>query len=179
MAKAGSMRQAAALAGVTPRAIRDWITAGRLPAAGPWTAAQLKKAAPTGPQAGNRGRVTAAHGTTTRWRAGCTCDECRDAHNIELRDRHRVERAHWWAPRLDPLCESLASGMQYGEALAVRGIALQAVSSYRRVDAEFAKAIDAALMEGRDPALPHGTSSGWGARCRCPECREYHEQYRR
>ena len=76
------------------------------------------------------------------------------------------------------LCELLAAGARYGDAGHQVGATTREVAAYRRRDPAFAARLDAALIEGRDPDVAHGTSVGWGTGCRCPDCREHHETYR-
>lgn len=160
--------------GVTPPTVRAWVEKGWLTASGPWTTADARAAAARSRQRAGRGAV-AAHGTASRWRAGCSCEACRAAHNAESRDMREAARVEWWADREAPLLEALAGGVPWREALAEVGATAQAVTAHRYRSPAFAAALDAALMEGRDQSLEHGTAGAWRAGCRCPECREYHE----
>ena len=46
------------------------------------------------------------------------------------------------------------------------------VHRYRAYDPQWAIDVDQALMDGRDPNVPHGTANGYRwHKCRCPECR--------
>lgn len=169
---------AARLAGVTPMTIRLWVSKGwLLPAGEGWTAAQLRRAAEAGRQSSGRGS-TAEHGTASRWRAGCDCDACGAAHNLDTQQRRREARQAWWVQRTEPLLKRLAGGGDYGHVLADLEVTAAAVTARRRTDPSFAQALDEALMTGRDPDLRHGTAAAWKRRCRCPECREHHDATR-
>lgn len=166
---------AARIVGVTPGTIRLWLDRGWLRTSGPWTAQQVRRAAERAPHPGARG-IQAAHGTPSRWRAGCPCDDCLAAHNAEIAELREAARFAWWADREKSLLEALASGERYSEALERLDITAQAVTAHRRRSPAFAAALDQALMAGRDPDLQHGAWPGWKGGCRCPECRELHEQ---
>ena len=90
----------------------------------------------------------------------------------------REAGAQWWQDREGPLLAEVAEGAPYGEVLRGHGVTAQAVTGHRRRSPEFARALDAALLAGRDPELSHGSATGWRAGCRCPECREHHERSR-
>lgn len=111
----------------------------------------------------------------SRYRAGCRCAACVAAHNEQSTEDREAARRAWWADRETPLIEAVSAGAKYREVLEDQQLTAQAVTAHRRRSQEFAAALDAALMEGRDPGVEHGTGRGWKARCRCPECREYHE----
>lgn len=161
----------------TPSTIAGWVRRGLLPPP-PWTGQKLKRVAAKRARSPKTG-PTSPHGTESRWRAGCRCDECTDIHNAESRDRRRAERADWWAPRVQPLVDAFAAGVPYGEALASVDASWQALHRWRAIDPAFQEAIDQALMEGRRDDVDHGTPTAWREGCRCPECRDDHNATRR
>ncbi len=173
--KLTSARAAAAEAGITAPTIENWQRKGWLPAP-PWTKHQITMAQRRSRQRPGEGS-TAPHGTPARYRAGCPCTPCREAENAANRGlTYRRGMAHW--AELGPaLLDSLASGVSYQDALAAHGVTQQALTRHRHRDPDFATRLDEALMIGRDPTLPHGTNMGWKARCRCPECRAFHQSY--
>ncbi len=76
--------------------IRIWIDKGWLPPSTEgWTAAQVRRAARSGRQVAGRGSL-AEHGTESRWRAGCACEDCTAAHNDAERRRRAAARAEQW-----------------------------------------------------------------------------------
>ena len=164
-------------AGVTPPTVRQWIEKGWLKASGPWTAGAVDAAAQRSRQRAGRGPQS-AHGTASRWRAGCHCVACVEAHNADSRQSREAARRQWWEEREAPLVEAIRQGTAYREVLTELGISAQAVTAHRRRSETFARALDAALLEARDERLEHGTASGWRAGCRCPECRAHHEATR-
>lgn len=173
----GTFAGAARVARVTPATVRGWVAKGWLPKSGPWSVAEVRAAARRGRQRTGRG-TTAEHGTASRWRAGCQCAACTAAHNEDTRARRAEARAQWWQDREGPLLAEVAEGAPYGEVLRGHGVTAQAITGHRRRSPEFARALDVALLAGRDPELSHGSATGWRAGCRCPECREHHERSR-
>lgn len=133
---------------------------------------------------GKRGsRWHAGHGTPARWRGnstrpGCRCPECAQAHlDDQAAYKHRTAM-RWWETRGPDLCALLAAGRPYREALDEMETTAQAVTAHRRRDPAFAARLDAALHDGRDPTLDHGTATAWRRGCRCPDCRTEHERHR-
>lgn len=172
------LRDAARRLDVSTLTIKKWVTAGVLPAPGPWTDAQLRDAQQKAwRSAAPRRRLSSAHGTPSRWRAGCDCDECRDAHNAEVRSYRSTER-RWAGDDAATILRLVGEGVHLSDALAEVGRAPQALVALRLADPAYARQLDDALMATRDPNLPHGTSTGWRKRCRCPECRTHHEATR-
>lgn len=55
----------------------------------PWARAQLQVVRERTDQAGRRRGTRAAHGTITRWNAGCSCTKCRQRHSDTARARGR------------------------------------------------------------------------------------------
>lgn len=168
------MAAAARLAGVTPATIRGWQQKGWLPAP-PWTKAQIGRATTKGRQVAGRGSE-APHGSASRWRAGCSCQACADAHNTDIRTRRADAASASWATIADGLCGAFAAGTPYREALDTYGVTPSALSGQRRRDPDFAARVDEALTDGRNPDLAHGPASGWRNGCRCPECRADHDR---
>lgn len=176
MGEIDTYAQAARVTGVAAVTIKAWVDSGKLPT-GPWT--EKKLLAASGAQHPRGGRPsTSVHGTVSRWRHGCDCDACRDAHNREIRTMREDRRTAWWADKEDALIELVARGGIYGEILEEIGISAAAVTAHRRRDQGFAERLDEGLFQGRDETLTHGTGYAWRQRCRCPECRAYHEATR-
>ena len=69
------------------------------------------------------------------------------------------------------LIAKLRKGIHLDDAARELGTTPQRVFAAARVLREFGDQRDATLMAERDPALPHGTVTGYNKRCRCPECR--------
>ena len=172
---ARTKREVAEIAGVATITVGGWIKAGKLPNTGPWSDLQIAHASGISRGGSPRGAVS-EHGTASRWRFGCRCDECRRAHNAET-TRSRGPNVDW-ATVAPVLVEALTRGSSYRQAVEGAGVTTQAITRHRKRDQEFAAAIDSALRAGRDPALAHGSHGGWRAGCRCPECRTYHDSSR-
>ncbi|WP_156150392.1 helix-turn-helix domain-containing protein [Gordonia sihwensis] len=170
--------------GVDHGVIRHWIKIGLLPAVeGGWRPEDVEAAHQRWTPIVRRPVVEC--GTVAGWRVaacrdedGRRCAACRAAHNNASRELRREHRAEYWAERVDAPCELLADGGTYTDVLEQLEITAQAVTGQRSVDPVFAARIDAALMQGRDPSLPHGSALAWKAKCRCPECREHHSRSR-
>jgi hypothetical protein len=83
-----SVRQAAAICDVSLPVIRRWLSLG-LTTEPPWTVEQLRQVRALTDREGRRRGNRAAHGTITRWNAGCSCAECRRFQRDEARARGR------------------------------------------------------------------------------------------
>ncbi len=172
-----SRRAAAAIAGVTPSTISQWVAKGWL-ATPPWTREDLHTASTHGVRRRSHGSA-APHGSPSRFDAGCNCDKCTAAHYRQISEDNDTRRqAEWDAGPAEALITSVAAGVDYRQALAAAGVSSQAVTGHRKRDPAFATALDQALMAGRDPNLSHGTAEAWKMRCRCPECRTWHNAHR-
>lgn len=121
---------------------------------------------------------TAQHGTPSRWRKGCRCDQCSRAHLDDQATYIHDTAMRRWIPLGPALCALLESGYIYRDALIQVGVTAQAVTAHRRRDPQFSARLDQALIAGRDDRLEHGTPSAWRSGCRCPDCRDYHEASR-
>lgn len=120
-------------------------------------------------------RPKAPHGTTQRWRNGCRCDACLDAHNLDTRDRRRVASAAQLDLIAANLVSRLAAGDPFAQVARDLGTTPTAIHGRASWDPAWAALIDAALIAGRDPLLNHGSASAYRhGRCRCPECRQFH-----
>ncbi|WP_017539886.1 MULTISPECIES: hypothetical protein [Nocardiopsis] len=69
------------------------------------------------------------------------------------------------------LIAKLRKGTHIDDAARELGLTPQRVFSAARILGQFGEQLDATLTAERDPALPHGTVTGFNKRCRCPQCR--------
>lgn len=168
-----SKAAAARLMSVTPPTITAWIRAGWLQPTPPWSEADLATAKARRSNSGPP--MTAEHGTTSRYRGGCRCRPCGRAHVAQTNARVAARRRRTYTPeKLAAVAASLAAGMPYTRAVLANGLSVQGLGKWLYQHPHDRAVIDHALRAGRDPAIAHGTHSGWRAGCRCPECRATH-----
>lgn len=109
----------------------------------------------------------------SRYRAGDKDPAALAAHAAETtqwrHDNHPVT-----GETADMLLTLLAAGHALRITCDRLGVTTQAVHGRAQWDPEWSTALDAALMAGRDPDLPHGTHKAYRQHCRCPECRDFH-----
>jgi len=113
-----SVRQAAAASGVSPPVVRRWLSLGLIPGP-PWTREQLQEVRERTYPEGRRRGTRAAHGTITRWNAGCSCTKCRQLQSDEARARGR-RRAQQRLPaeRRQQLLDRIYAGRLFRTVLA-------------------------------------------------------------
>lgn len=171
MQKFTTAAAAADYAGVSESTIGNWRRRGWI-GQRPWSAAELD-AAPTHGERGGK-----PHGTEARWRSGCRCSECTQAHAgrmTEYRQRRRLQELEEAKPII---FRALREGEGYRGALDIAGVTARKITGWRTTIPGFADELDAVLTETRDPSLRHGTATSWKAGCRCPECTAYHDATR-
>ena len=123
-----------------------------------------------------------------------TCKECgRPVHRSRCDpshlERHRAASSEYRrtkraelipAPVRESICQMVAEGATVAEAADDTELRPGQIHGLAIAEPEFRSALDDALMAGRDPGLVHGRDSTYSRhRCRCPECREAHDQTRR
>jgi hypothetical protein len=151
-----SCRKAAQAVGVASTTVERWVRIGYL-GEGPWTLAQVRKAQNKAADNGRHGGIRAAHGTETRWRAGCPCDECLAAHNAHLRGSRRAQALNLLADHKSTVIEILSSGGTFEEVKEETGLTPQRLHGIAKWNEEWCRELDDALMSGRDPDIAHGT----------------------
>ena len=172
-----SVRQAAAVCNVSPPVVRRWLSLRLIPGP-PWTRVQLLKVRdltdPEGRRRGNRG----AHGTITRWNAGCSCTRCRRFQSETARARGR-ERAQQRLPveMRQQFLDAIYDGRPFRTVLRDLGLTSNQVWGLAKTDQEWAEKLDTALNAARRNDLKHGTNAAYVHGCVCHECRE-HQQIR-
>lgn len=111
---------------------------------------------------------------------GARCDPAhQQVHAVKsraYRARQRKDRFPGSVRR--SLLRALATGVPFGEACHERGVSAQLVWGTAHAEPRFAQQLDAALMAGRSPDIPHGRTWSYRRGCRCPECRRAHEAAR-
>ena len=168
-----SVRQAAAASGVSPPVVRRWLSLGLIPGP-PWTRAQLLEVRdltdPEGRRRGNRG----AHGTITRWNAGCSCTRCRQYQSEAARARGRA-RARQRLPiqMRQQLLNAIHDGRPFRTVLHDLGLTSNQVWGLTKTDQEWAEKLDTALNAARRSDLKHGTNAAYKHGWVCHECREH------
>lgn len=171
-----SQRQAANAIGAAATTVSQWVRTAKL-GPPPWTLTELRQVAASMRQTPG---LRSEHGTVSRWRAGCDCRRCTKAHLAELRTRRaRASGNDYDWTKLAPLIlKAIAAGGRYSDVLDRLGVTSRAVTAYRVHHPQFAQKLDQALMQGRDETITHGCDRSWRAGCRCPECRQYHDNTR-
>ena len=136
-----SVRQAAAASGVSPFVVRRWISQGMLDEP-PWTLDEVQEARDTE----HRGpRSQAAHGSTARWNAGCSCANCRTAHSDDARVRKRVRaQARLPAYVRQRLLAAIYAGQPSRAALRNLGLTSNQVFGLSKTDEDWSTALEAA-----------------------------------
>lgn len=172
-----SVGQAAAVCDVSPPVVRRWLSLGLIPAP-PWTVEQLHEVRDRTDPEGRRRGTHAAHGTITRWNAGCSCAECRQFQSDEARARGRAKaQQRLPADVRQQLLDAIYAGRPFRLVIGELGLTSNQVFGLATTDEEWSVALDAALTAGRRDDLRHGTNAAYVAGCVCKQCRE-HQQVR-
>jgi predicted component of type VI protein secretion system len=167
----GSFRQAAAVTGLTPSTVREWVTTGEL-SPPPWTVEELATVRDRHARH-QRVRGTAAdHGTNRRFDAGCSCALCRNAHRQAVtRAEHAAANRRFPPAARDRLLRLIVAGMLFGPAVRQLGLTPGVVWGRCQWDPDWATHLTAALDAVRPAGLPHGRQRAYRAGCRCTDCR--------
>lgn len=168
-----SVRQAAAVCNVSPPVVRRWLSLGLIPGP-PWTRVQLLEVRDlTDPEVRRRGN-RGAHGTITRWNAGCSCTRSRRLQSDTARARGRA-RAQQRLPveTRQRLLDAIREGQPFRTVLRVLGLTSNQVWGLAKTDQEWAEKLETALTAARRNDLKHGTNAACVHGCVCHECREH------
>ena len=168
-----SVRQAAAVCNVSPPVVRRWLSLRLIPGP-PWTQAQLLEIRdltdPEGRRRGNRG----AHGTITRWNAGCSCTRFRQFQSETARARRRARAQQRLPVQVrQQLLDAIYSGQPFRTVLRDLGLTSNQVWGLTKTDQEWSENLDTALTAARRNDLKHGTNAAYVYGCVCRECREH------
>jgi len=157
-----SVRQAAAASGVSPFVVRRWISQGMLDEP-PWTLDEVQEARDTE----HRGpRSQAAHGSTARWNAGCSCANCRTAHSDDGRARKRATaQARLPAYVRQRLVAAIYAGQPFRAALRNLGLTSNQVFGLSKTDEDWSTPLEASLTVTRRDDLQHATNAAYVAGC--------------
>jgi hypothetical protein len=171
-----SVRQAPAVCNVSPPVIRRWLSVGLI-GEPPWTVEQLQKVRDrTGPDGRRRG-TRAAHGTITRWNAGCSCVQCRRFQSDDARARgRRKAQVRLPADVRQQLLDGIYAGQSFRVVLRDLNLTSNQVWGLTKTDKEWSTALEAALMGTRRGDLKHGTNAAYVAGCVCKDCRNHQRQ---
>ena len=102
-------------------------------------------------------------------------------HRAACAEYRRTKRAELIpAPVRASICQMVAEGATVAEAAEATDLRPGQIRGLAIAEPAFRAALDDALMAGRDPGLVHGRDSTYSKyQCRCPECRDAHDQTRR
>jgi hypothetical protein len=156
-----SVRQAAAICNVSPPVIRRWLSLGLI-AEPPWTVEQLQNARDlTDPESRRRGN-RAAHGTITRWNAGCSCAKCRRFQSDDAKARGR-RRAQERLPGdlRQQLLDAIYAGQPFRTVLSDLGLTSNQVWGLTKTDTEWSESLEEALTATRRGDLEHGSNAAY------------------
>jgi hypothetical protein len=168
-----SVRQAAAACDVSPPVVRRWLSLGLI-AEPPWTPEQLHEVRDRTDPAGRRRGNRAAHGTITRWNAGCSCAECRRFQSDEARARGR-RKAQVRLPEdvRQHLLDGIYAGQPFRAIVRDLGLTSNQVWGLAKTNDQWSSQLDAALTATRRDDLRHGTTAAYVRGCVCKDCREH------
>jgi hypothetical protein len=158
---------------VSPPVVRRWLSLGLIRGP-PWTPEQLQAVRdltdPQGRRPGNR----AAHGTMTRWNAGCSCAQCREFQSDRVKARgRRKAQERLPAEVRQQLLDAIYDRKPFRQALRDLGLTPNQVWGLTKTDDEWSAKLDAALMANRRDDIKHGTNAAYVRGCVCSECREH------
>ncbi|GIH70359.1 hypothetical protein [Sphaerimonospora thailandensis] len=116
---------------------------------------------------------------SSRWRRGERDDAARNGHNAAERERRAQAADAKVRPVWRGILSQVREGVHIGDAAKRAGVTLHAVYGHAARDVRRQRALDAALMAGRDPDISHGTNHSYRVhKCRCPECKVAHDRQR-
>ncbi len=171
-----SVRQAAAVCGVSPPVVRRWLSLGLL-SEPPWTVQELREVRDSSDPNSSRRGSRAAHGTWTRWNQGCSCGQCRRLQSEAARSRKRAKaQTRLPVPVRQQLLDAIYSGQQFRTALRELGLTSNQVWGLTRTDEEWSEKLEDALTATRRDDLKHGTNAAYAHGCVCSECREHQRE---
>jgi hypothetical protein len=107
-------------------------------------------------------RARYGHGTHARWKSGCRCSACRQAHADAERSRGRVNaQARLPVKVRQRLLEGIYAGTPFRTVVRELGLTSQQVWGLTKTDQAWSTALEAALTAVRRDDLQHGTTPAY------------------
>jgi hypothetical protein len=120
-----------------------------------------------------RMRAKYGHGTRARWKSGCRCSTCRQAHADAERSRKRARaQARLPVEVRQRLLDGIYAGTPFRTVVRDLGLSSQQVWGLTKTDQEWSAELEAALTAARREDLDHGTNAAYIHGCMCTDCRE-------
>lgn len=168
---AWSVRAAGQAVGVHPTTVRRWIDRGDLAGAPPWAVKDLAVLRDRSAAAGRQRGLRAAHGTLSRYAAGCSCELCRAASAARQREREKaLTDAGLPAPARERLIELAEGGLLLTAAAAEIGVSARKVLRTMARHPDWGLRLQAALDDHRPDGWDHGHRAAFRHGCRCSDC---------
>jgi Zn ribbon nucleic-acid-binding protein len=121
-----------------------------------------------------RMRARLGHGTQARWKSGCRCPACREAHADAQRSGRRARaQARLPAKVRQRLLQGIYAGTPFRAVVRGLGLTSQQVWGLTKTDQEWSTALEAALTATRQEDLEHGTNAAYVHGCVCSDCRTH------
>ena len=124
-----------------------------------------------------RVRARYGHGTRARWKSGCRCEPCRQAHaDAERSGRRARAQARLPAKMRQRLLNGIHAGTPFTTMVNDLGLTSQQVWGLAKTDQEWSTALETAVTTARRDDLEDGTNAAYVHGCACRDCRDHQQR---